>query len=55
MNKSSILFQGVIVLLMLFLAVFFVMEKSYLKSILYITFGIGFLLYSLTGLRKKNE
>jgi uncharacterized MnhB-related membrane protein len=55
MSKSLLLFQGVIVLLMLFLAVFFIIEKSYLQSILYIAFGTVFLLYSMAGLKKKNE
>lgn len=54
MDKSLLLFQGVVILLMLFAAVLFILDQAYLKGILYIAIGFVFLVYSLAG-RKKNS
>lgn len=55
MEKSLLLFQGAVILLMLIAAVVFIMDQSYLQGILYIAIGFAFLLYALSGLKKKTK
>ncbi len=55
MDKSLLLFQGVVILLMLFAAVLFILDQAYLQGILYIAIGFVFLVYSLTGRKKKSQ
>ena len=54
MDKSLLLFQGVVILLMLFAAVLFILDQAYLQGILYIAIGFVFLVYSLAGRKKKS-
>jgi uncharacterized MnhB-related membrane protein len=55
MLKGLLIFQSLVIILMLIIAVLFIINGSYLQGVLYLAFGAIFTGYALSGRKRKTS